>query len=257
MAVSYRLRFRKDFVIDLVGYRRHGHNENDEPRFTQPTTYEEVAKHPTLREQWAERLIREEVVSQDDVNRYEAATFDALNTAMEAVENSGAGTKRQEPADLGLTPEPMQGEEYYETPVDERSLVKLNQIISTIPDDFKAHPTVARVFARRAEALTESKPGIDWAQAEALAIGSVMQDRVAVRLTGQDCARGTFSQRHAVLWEEGTRSHLLPVARSRRSELFHLQQPVVGGGSRWFRTWIQRVLGIEPLFCGKRSSGIL
>ena len=204
MAVSYRLRFRKDFVIDLVGYRRHGHNENDEPRFTQPTTYEEVAKHPTLREQWAERLIREDVVSQDDVNRYEAATFDALNTAMEAVENSGAGTKRQEPADLGLTPEPMQGEEYYETPVDERSLVKLNQIISTLPDDFKAHPTVARVFARRAEALTESKPGIDWAQAEALAIGSVMQDCVAVRLTGQDCARGTFSQRHAVLWEEGT-----------------------------------------------------
>ena len=98
----------------------------------------------------------------------------------------------------------MQGEDYYETPVDERSLVNLNQIISTIPDDFKAHPTVARVFARRAEAPTDSKPGIDWAQAEALAIGSVMQDRVAVRLTGQDCARGTFSQRHAVLWEEGT-----------------------------------------------------
>ncbi len=204
MAVSYRLRFRKDFVIDLVGYRRHGHNENDEPRFTQPTTYEEVAKRPTLREQWAERLIREEVVSEDEVKRYESATFDALNTAMEAVENSGAGTKRQEPADLGLTPEPMQGEDYYETPVDERSLVNLNQIISTIPDDFKAHPTVARVFARRAEAPTDSKPGIDWAQAEALAIGSVMQDRVAVRLTGQDCARGTFSQRHAVLWEEGT-----------------------------------------------------
>ena len=208
MAVSYRLMFRKDFVIDLVGYRRHGHNENDEPRFTQPTTYETVANHPTLREQWARRLIDEEVVSQHQAEGYETATLEALGTAMKSVESSGAGTARQEPADLGLTPEPMQGEDYFETPIDEGNLVRLNQTLTTVPEEFKLHPTVARVLERRAEILSDSKPGIDWAHAEALALGSVLQDGVAVRLTGQDCARGTFSQRHAVVWEEGTgRTH--------------------------------------------------
>ena len=94
MAVSYRLKFRKDFVIDLVGYRRHGHNENDEPRFTQPTTYERLVNHPTLREQWANRLIDEEVVSQHQAERYETATLDALNGAMKSLNGSGAGTAR-------------------------------------------------------------------------------------------------------------------------------------------------------------------
>ncbi len=204
MAVSYRLMFRKDFVIDLVGYRRHGHNENDEPRFTQPTTYEAVANHPTLREQWAKRLIDEEVVSQHQVERYETATLEALSTAMKSVDSSGAGIARQEPADLGLTPEPMQGEDYFETPIDDDTLIRLNRTLTTIPADFKLHPTVTRVMERRSEVLSDTKPGIDWAHAEALAIGSVLQDGVAVRMTGQDCARGTFSQRHAVVWEDGT-----------------------------------------------------
>ncbi len=202
MAVSYRLKFRKDFVIDLVGYRRHGHNENDEPRFTQPQMYEHLAKHPTLRQQWATRLINEEVVSQSDVDGYKAATRNALSSAMQIVDGSGAGTQRQEPPDLGLTPEPMQGEKYHEVPVNAESLSKLNAAISVIPDGFSLHPTVARVFARRAEALeTPDANSIDWAHAEVLAMGSVMQDGIAVRLTGQDCARGTFSQRHAVVWE--------------------------------------------------------
>lgn len=211
MAVSYRLRFRKDFVIDLVGYRRHGHNENDEPRFTQPTTYESVAEHPTLREQWAKRLIDEEVVSAHQAERYEAATLEALSTAMESVNGSGAGLARQEPADLGLTPEPMQGEDYFETPIDEDKLVRLNRTLTAIPEEFNVHPTVARVFERRSEVISDDKPGIDWAHAEALAIGSVLQDGVAVRLTGQDCARGTFSQRHAVVWEADTGRNYCPL----------------------------------------------
>ena len=104
MAVSYRLKFRKDFVIDLIGYRRHGHNENDEPRFTQPITYGKLEQHPTLRDKWASRLVAEEVVSQQEVDELVAATFDALSATMKAVDGSGRGSKRQEPAGSGSDP---------------------------------------------------------------------------------------------------------------------------------------------------------
>ena len=230
MAVSYRLRFRKDFVIDLVGYRRHGHNENDEPRFTQPIMYEKIANHLTLREQWAERLIKEEVVSQEEADEYVTATFDALNAAMDAVEGSGAGTKLQEPADLGLVPEPMQGEEYFESPLHEESLIMLNEKISKVPHDFKLHPTVERVLSRRAKALQAIESGIDWAHAEALAIGSVMQEGVAVRLTGQDCLRGTFSQRHAVVWEAGTGRTYCPLQKIEGGKFSIFNSPLSEAG---------------------------
>ena len=211
MAVSYRLQFQKEFVIDLVGYRRHGHNENDEPRFTQPIAYGKIANHPTLRERWAQRLLEDEVVSQDEVDAFVSATHDQLSAAMKAVDSPGAGTKRQEPADLGLTPEPMQGEEYPDTSVEKDRLIALNQQISEIPENINLHPTVARVFSRRASVGKDSENGIDWAQAEALAIGSVLQQDIAVRLTGQDCARGTFSQRHAVVWDAETGNTYCPL----------------------------------------------
>ena len=234
MAVSYRLQFRKDFVIDLVGYRRHGHNENDEPRFTQPEMYGNLANHPTLREQWATRLVAEEVVSQSEVEDYQAATLNALNSAMRVVDGSGAGTQRQEPPDLGLTPEPMQGERYSELPVSTESLTNLNEVISAIPEGFKLHPTVARVFARRADALERAGSSIDWAHAETLAMGSVMQDGIAVRLTGQDCARGTFSQRHAVVWDAETGSTYCPLHRVEGAKFSIFNTPLSEAGTVGF-----------------------
>ena len=208
MAVSYRLKFRKEFVIDLIGYRRHGHNENDEPRFTQPIIYSKLESHPTLREQWAKRLIDEEVISLDEDQSYLKTNAEKLNDAMRRVNDSGAGTKRQEPADLGLAPEPMHGEKFAETSVDRQRILDLNDQLCAVPNDFELHPTIARVFSRRAQVVANDERGIDWSHAEALAIGSVMQDGIAVRLTGQDSARGTFSQRHAVVWENTTgRTH--------------------------------------------------
>ncbi len=230
MAVSYRLKFRKEFVIDLVGYRRHGHNENDEPSFTQPLAYGKVARHPTLREKWADRLVAEEVVSQADVDGYVAATQEALGTAMAAVDASGAGTRRQEPPDLGLTPEGMHGEEYPDTSIDEDRLVKLNEQISTIPDDINLHPTVERVFARRVEIGAAGETGIDWAHAEALALGSAMQDGISVRLTGQDCARGTFSQRHAVVWNIETGRKYCPLKQVEGGNFWIYNSPLSEAG---------------------------
>ena len=230
MAVSYRLKFRKEFVIDLVGYRRHGHNENDEPSFTQPLAYGKVARHPTLREKWADRLVAEEVVSQADVDGYVAATQEALGTAMTAVDASGAGTRRQEPPDLGLTPEGMHGEEYPDTSIDEDRLVKLNVQISTFPDDINLHPTVERVFARRVEIGAAGETGIDWAHAEALALGSAMQDGISVRLTGQDCARGTFSQRHAVVWDIETGRKYCPLKQVEGGNFWIYNSPLSEAG---------------------------
>ncbi len=230
MAVSYRLKFRKEFVIDLIGYRRHGHNENDEPRFTQPITYGKLEQHPTLREKWASRLVAEEVVSQQEVDELVAATFDALSAAMKAVDGSGRGSKRQEPADLGLTPEPMQGMEYPETSIDEQRLIKLNVQITSLPVDFKVHPTVARSFGRRAQAMDDEGHNVDWAHAEALALGSVLQDGIAVRLTGQDCARGTFSQRHAVIWDQNTGRQHSPLKRVEGAKFSIFNSPLSEAG---------------------------
>ena len=230
MAVSYRLKFRKEFVIDLIGYRRHGHNENDEPRFTQPITYVQLKEHLTLREKWARRLIEEEVVSQDEADGLVKATFDALSVAMKAVDSSGKGTRRQEPADLGLTPEPMHGMEYPETSVVKDRLLKLNDQITSIPDDFKMHPTVNRSLARRVQAVNDDNPSIDWAHAEALALGSVLQDGIAVRLTGQDCARGTFSQRHAVVWEQETGRKHCPLKRVEGAKFSIFNSPLSEAG---------------------------
>ena len=230
MAVSYRLKFRKEFVIDLIGYRRHGHNENDEPRFTQPITYGKLEQHPTLREQWANRLIAEEVVSQQEADELVAATFDALSTAIKAVDGSGRGSKRQEPADLGLSPEPMQGMEYPETAIDEQRLIKLNSQITALPVDFKVHPTVARAFGRRVQAMDDDASNIDWAHAEALALGSVLQDGIAVRLTGQDCARGTFSHRHAVIWEQNTGRQYSPLEQVEGAKFSIFNSPLSEAG---------------------------
>ena len=230
MAVSYRLKFRKEFVIDLIGYRRHGHNENDEPRFTQPITYGKLEQHPTLREKWASRLVAEEVVSQQEVDELVAATFDALSAAMKAVDGSGRGSKRQEPADLGLTPEPMQGMEYPETSIDEQRLIKLNVRITSLPVDFKVHPTVARAFGRRAQAMDDEGHNVDWAHAEALALGSVLQDGIAVRLTGQDCARGTFSQRHAVIWDQNSGRRYSPLKQVEGAKFSIFNSPLSEAG---------------------------
>ncbi len=230
MAVAYRLKFRKDFVIDLIGYRRHGHNENDEPAFTQPGMYQEIAGRPTLRSQWATHLLTQEIVSQDEVDKYVSSTAEALNSAFTNVESAGSGSKREEPANLGLTPEPMRGEEYPDTSVDKERLVALNRQISTLPETLNPHPTVQRVFERRLEALSNDKGTIDWAHAEALALGSVIQDGISVRLTGQDSIRGTFSQRHAAVWDVETGEKHYPLSNVEGASFSAFNSPLSEAG---------------------------
>jgi 2-oxoglutarate dehydrogenase E1 component len=210
LALAYRERFGKDFLIDLVGYRRHGHNETDEPAYTQPKLYARIKTHPSPREVWAERLVAEGLVSRDEVARLDAevqAAFDAVHAQVKAgtahapdhvpgTANGGGG------GGGGGGGEPAAP---IETAVPAEELRRLNERIVAWPADFKPMPRLAKQLERRLAAI-DSERGIDWGHAEALAWASLVAEGTSVRITGQDAERGTFSHRHAVLHdvEQGT-----------------------------------------------------
>ncbi len=204
LATMYRERFRKDFLIDLVGYRRHGHNEADQPAFTQPKMYELIKAHPTAREVWGARLVRERVCSESDVGAMAKAVADELGEIFKQVK-----AKKEE--DVGVPAEVHPPRlDHPETQVSAARLTALNEEMLGWPAGFKLHPTLQRTLARRKEGLQAR--GIDWGHGEALAFGSLLEDGVAVRLTGQDAERGTFSHRQAVLHDVETGETYTPLA---------------------------------------------
>jgi 2-oxoglutarate dehydrogenase E1 component len=204
LSLAYRARFGKDFVIDVVGYRRHGHNESDQPSFTQPKLYELIAGHPTPREVWGARLVRERIVTEADVTALDVKQRELLQSTYEAMkkEPSPAGAADVQPAGT-------QGVEPVETSVKSEKLVSLNEQLLTWPSTFKLHPTIQRTLPRRREALQSA---IDWGHAEALAFASQISEGIAVRMTGQDTERGTFSHRQAVLHDVNTGAEYTPLA---------------------------------------------
>ncbi len=203
LAHAYRERFLKDVVIDLVGYRRWGHNENDEPTFTQPTMYERIARHPTVRELWVQRLIQKGLVTQEQADRMLQDALERLHALRRRVAEEvdvhvhhplaglEAGGAR---GGLGS----LDAEAGIQTGVEPSLLSRLNEEITRVPEGFHLHPKLQRPFARRREAFsTDGK--LDWAHAEMLAFASILADGTPIRLTGQDVSRGTFSHRHLVL----------------------------------------------------------
>ncbi|HEY4131537.1 MAG TPA: 2-oxoglutarate dehydrogenase E1 component, partial [Gemmatimonadaceae bacterium] len=204
LAIAYRQRFNKDFVIDLVGYRRHGHNESDQPAFTQPMMYKIVSEHPTPREVFGARLVRERVLTEDAVT----AMDKALRTTLEGVyqEMKKAAPEAKHDALAAAAPAPVVAE----TAVRSEKLVALNEQLLSWPSTFKLHPTIAKTLPRRREAI--SNGAIDWGHAEALAFGSLLADGRSIRLTGQDAERGTFSHRQAVLHDVNTGERFTPLA---------------------------------------------
>ena len=205
LAIAYRQRFHKDFLIDVVGYRRHGHNEADQPSFTQPKLYDLIKVHPSPREVWGARLVRERVVTEEEVQSLDRDFADTL-------EHIFADTKNEDtdeyPA-VGL--EDTKAEEPRETAVRSEQLVALNEQLLQWPSTFKLHPTLQRTLPRRRDAIHNG--GIDWGHAEALAFASLLADGLNVRLTGQDSERGTFSHRQAVLHDANTGERYTPLAK--------------------------------------------
>jgi 2-oxoglutarate dehydrogenase E1 component len=207
LAWAYRHRFRLDSLIDLVGYRRYGHNEGDEPAFTQPEVYQIVAGHPTVRDQYARQLAGARTVSLEEVDAM-------VKKHMTVLEQAYAGLKPEQDYVPPLPEVPPSGAaRRAQTGVSLERLTALNRDLMRVPEGFSVHRKLERARDRRKTVLdTPTEPTIDWATGEELAFASILEDGVAIRLTGEDVERGTFSQRHCVLHDSVTGDEHVPLA---------------------------------------------
>lgn len=213
LAFAYRARFHKDFVIDLIGYRRYGHNEGDEPRFTQPVMYERVEDHPRVREQWAEELVRRGELEPDAADNLVRARMEELQSVLESLDPE---------ADLAAQPPevpPPGAARKVKTAVPADRLRELNSALLHLPEGFNVNPKLERAMERRRKALSDADASsVDWATAEDLALGSILADGIAARVTGEDVERGTFSQRHAVFHDVQTGETYTPLQHIPQAE---------------------------------------
>jgi 2-oxoglutarate dehydrogenase E1 component len=202
LAMAFRREFHRDVLIDLVGYRRWGHNEGDEPSYTQPLMYERIREHPTARERYARTLVDAGVLTDDEVQaRYDAA-YQHLVEIQQGFQASASHASPSQPAPQRIIP----GEQV-DTALPADQLLALNRELLTWPDGFTVHPKLRKQLERRHQAMGD-EGGIDWGHAEALAFASLLTEGVPLRLTGQDTERGTFSHRHLMLHDTETgRTH--------------------------------------------------
>lgn len=218
MATEFRQEFGKDVVIDVVCYRRHGHNEGDEPLFTQPLMYTKIKQQETTRVLYAQQLVKEGTISADAAQKVyddfdahlegefkKAETFkpskaDMLDGAWDGFELSGTGAQRGT------------------TGVKFKELKRIGEVITSVPDGFNLNSKIARQFKAKMEAISKKEGEIDWATAEALAFGTLLDEGYAVRLSGQDVGRGTFSQRHAALHDQKTGEVYFPLQHIKEAQ---------------------------------------
>ena len=211
IAIEFRQAFGTDVVLDMFCYRRFGHNEGDEPMFTQPLMYKTIGKHPTTRSIYADKLVAEGIMSKDEAQavvderiayldaEFEAGTSYRPNKA-DWLEGSWSGMRTAH----GV-------ERRGQTAVDLDTLRQIGETMTTVPDHMTLNPKLTRIVEARADRIKEGK-GLDWATAEHLAFGSLLLEGDMVRLSGQDSCRGTFSQRHAVLVDQATEERYAPLA---------------------------------------------
>jgi 2-oxoglutarate dehydrogenase E1 component len=215
ISLDYRQEFNKDVVMDVVGFRKLGHNEGDEPSYTQPLMYARVKAHPGVRAKYAERLVSEGVLTNEEVEQmikdatehYEAA----LARAKEIV------SQRPPKKELPQPIEEVDGSALIETPVERDVIKKIAHKIAVVPDDFHINPKMVSQLAKRAK-MGDGEVPMDWAFAELMAFGSLGLEGVRVRLSGQDSGRGTFSQRHAILYDTQTGRPWSPLTELTRNE---------------------------------------
>ena len=221
IATEFRQEFGVDAVIDLVCYRRHGHNEGDEPKFTQPLMYDKIAKHPTACDIYASKLVAEGLYTQEQADMQMSQFLHMMEVDFES-----AASYRPNKADWlegawkGL--DQLAGEEEYqehETGVADKVLKEVGEALCNVPEDFNINSKIARQLKAKRKAI-ETGNGIDWATAEALAFGSLLIEGAPVRLSGQDCRRGTFSQRHASLVDQKTEERYVMLNNIRKDQAF-------------------------------------
>jgi 2-oxoglutarate dehydrogenase E1 component len=209
-AAEFRQQFKKDVVIDLFCYRRHGHNETDEPAFTQPLMYRTVARHPTTRQIYAAHLAEAGVLREGEAHAMATRFIAELETQFESAKSYRPNRADWlEGAWAGLEQAPAD-DRRGDTGVAGKTLRQIGRGLVTVPEGFRLNPKIARQLDAKRAAI-EAGEGIDWATAEALAIGSLCAEGTHVRMSGQDSGRGTFSQRHAVLVDQETEERYVPI----------------------------------------------
>jgi 2-oxoglutarate dehydrogenase E1 component len=204
MAYAYREEFGKDFMIDLIGYRRFGHNEGDEPAYTQPKMYEIIRDHPAVREIWAKELERRGVIQEGEAD----GMLEEILSKMQEVQKVPSDGIEEEDVATDEPHTPLV--EIPETAVPAEKLAELNEAMLERPEGFTPNQKLERLF-RNSRGELDDESGVDWAHAEALAFASLLEDGVPIRLTGQDTVRGTFSQRHAALYDVETGERYVPL----------------------------------------------
>ena len=216
LALAFRQRFKKDVVIDIFCYRRHGHNEADEPSYTQPLLYKNISERPSVLTLYSERLLRDGLVSRESA---EAMRREMRERLERAYQDSQGGDQRFEPdVPLAVTEEELrefQPAEGTSVGIDMLRTVALR--LTSLPAGFRLHPKLVNFMGKRRE-LVDGNPEIDWSFAEALAFGTLVYEGTPVRLSGQDCARGTFSQRHSVLYDLDKDMKYIPLKNISRDQ---------------------------------------
>ncbi|MFO7572291.1 MAG: 2-oxoglutarate dehydrogenase E1 component [Gaiellaceae bacterium] len=206
LALAYREEFGHDLVVDLVGYRRFGHNEQDEAAYTQPLQTARIEGHPPVRASYAARLVADGVLAQEEADGLLESTLEELRNAHDALRASFA-----EPAPPPEPRRPTDTGAAVVTAVPAERLLQLNEQLLAVPDGFSVNAKLARQLERRREAMQEG--GIDWGHAESLAFASLLEDGIPIRLSGQDTERGTFAHRHSVLHDAVTGETYTPLQR--------------------------------------------
>ncbi len=208
LAFMYRQEFNKDVVIDIIGYRRHGHNEGDDPVYTQPVMYKAIKAHPSVKMIYSDYLESKGILTRDEIDKMDKTVYDTLEKSLKKSKKRTAKFVPDRPL--------AYSEELYEKAMVKKetavSFEKLSEVvkgITSFPDDFSLNPKLKKHIAKRKELLT-GNAHIDWAFGESLAFGTLLEEGVPVRLSGQDSARGTFSQRHLILSDIHTGQEVIP-----------------------------------------------
>jgi len=206
MAYDYRQTFKRDVVIDMFCYRRHGHNEADDPSYTQPILYRKIRNHPSVASLYSDTLVREGIVGAAEPGEIRKSLTERMNALYDASKKSDEHYQAQELSEID--PEDMV-QPSPDTAVDRAALERVVEGITTFPPDFHVHPKLEGFLKKRREILSGAP--IDWATAETLAFGTLVLERTPVRLSGQDSSRGTFSQRHLELYDSETGERYIPL----------------------------------------------
>ena len=211
IALEYRQKFKSDVILDIVCYRRHGHNEGDEPLFTQPLMYREISAHPTLGTLYRQELLSQGILTPDqagELDREFQARYEAAFSEVKAAEQNKELTKYSH---SNVVFQPAFSHAPAKTAISKAALDQVCRALTTVPDNFRVLPRLKKIFLEKRQLIWEKGEGYDWAFGEALAFGSLLAEGTPVRLSGQDCRRGTFSHRHAVLYDETNRDRYTPL----------------------------------------------